>query len=622
MNRRLITRTTFATLAALAPVAAIRPAHAADAPPAPAAANDVAAIAAGLEAPEAAARAKAAETLGARYPEAAVAVPVLLDATRDEDAAARTAAVRALRLLGRRGQEDAAKAWTTMPAADLALLDEALRVVAALGPAAMPLDLAHLLIEACGARPEATGSALQLLAMLPVRTPDREFSLRVTQRDGLETIAVGLPFLASTDARIARAAAAVVTILGRSAVAAPFGAAPEDDTASAKALVDLLGAPAPAVRLAGWRLLACGAPHSFRTAMTVVKQATGLAAGTSVPSELPPGPIEIDRRTGDAAARSLGPPAVTYLTEGRQAGDREDDVQLRTWLEVGARNLVRDAWRAALSTWIGARHERSTDPSVVFAIGQDAEMASMAAKSLPRLLDTERSEHETSRNLLQPVDPSAPTEPVPQETEAEWAPHADPNRANPCLSLAWLSHRVPEAEVDKGLRARTAGALRRALVTPNRLADRRTAAAILVDLGKPNLVPPATLIAALDAPGTKADAFVETAVVAALAVGPLPDAGVARLAPLATKPAAQPTVKPDDRARAGALFPLLQPALALESEGSWVELPALRRLAAIDALGAVAGDKAKAKEVLAPLTKDPDARVRYRAAKALRRLGA
>ncbi len=56
--------------------------------------------------------------------------------------------------------------------------------------------------------------------------------------------------------------------------------------------------------------------------------------------------------------------------------------------------------------------------------------------------------------------------------------------------------------------------------------------------------------------------------------------------------------------------------------GARVEAPALRRLAAIDALGAVVGDKAKAKEVLVPLTKDSDARVRYRAAKALRRLGA
>jgi hypothetical protein len=620
--RRIAVSAWIASVAVLALGAPGTRAADAPTPAAPGAASDVATVAAGLEAPDAAARAKATEALGTRYPEAAAAVPVLLDATRDEEAAVRAAAVRALRLLGRRGQEDAAKAWTTMSAADLALLDEALRSVAALGRAAVPMDLAHLLIEALSARPEAAGSALQILAVLPVRTPDREFSLRIALRDGLESIAVGLPFLASTDATIARAAASVVTILGRAAVAAPFGAAPEDDTASATALVDLLGAATPAVRFAGWRLLACGAPHSFRTAMTVVKQATALPAGESLPFELPPPPIAIDRRTSEPAARSLGPPAATLLTEGRKASGQEDDVEVRTWLEIGEKNLVRDAWRAALGTWIGARHERRTDPTVVFAIGQDAESASLAAKSLPRLLDTERSEHEASRTLLQPIDPSAPTDTVPQETEAEWARHADPNRADPCLSLAWLSHRVPEAEVDKGLRARTAGALRRALVTPNRLADRRTAAAILVDLGKPDLVPPASLLVALKAPGTKADAFVEIAVVAALAVGPLPDEGIAPLAPLATEPAARPAGSPEDRARAGALLPLLEPALAMKSEGSWAEIPALRRLAAIDALGAVTGDKAKAREVLAPLTKDADTRVRYRAAKALRRLGA
>ena len=96
MNRTSITHTMLGALAALAPIAAIRPAHAADAPPAPApaAASDVATIAAGLEAPDAATRRKAAEALGTRYPEAAAAVPVLLDATRHEDATVSAAAVK------------------------------------------------------------------------------------------------------------------------------------------------------------------------------------------------------------------------------------------------------------------------------------------------------------------------------------------------------------------------------------------------------------------------------------------------------------------------------------------------------------------------------------------------
>lgn len=44
------------------------------------------------------------------------------------------------------------------------------------------------------------------------------------------------------------------------------------------------------------------------------------------------------------------------------------------------------------------------------------------------------------------------------------------------------------------------------------------------------------------------------------------------------------------------------------------------RLAAIDALGAVAGDRTEALGIVAALAADPDARVRYRAARALRRL--
>ena len=623
MNRHSITRTTFATLAVLTALAAIRPAHAADAPPtpAPAPAGDVATIAAGLEAPEAATRAKAAETLGTRYPEAAVAVPVLLDATRDDDATVRTAAVRALRLLGRRGQEDAAKAWTTMSAADLGVPLEALRLVLRLGPALTPTDLSHVLLETAAVKSPVPAGALLLFTLREVRSRDRELEYRIALRDALESIGVVLPFLASKDPAIARAAASTVTILGRSAVAAPFGAAPEDDTASAPQLTALLSSDVPSARYVGWRLVANGAPHSFRTAMTLVKLAAALPKDNRGLGDEPPD-FAVERDDVEAAARSLGTPASTFLTEGRAATGEEEDRTVRTWLEVGAKNLVRDVWRAAMAEWVGPRHRRQVSLRLVFAIGEDAELASLAAKSLPRLVDTERSESESSRALLQPVDPNAPADPVPQDT-AEQAPE-EPWRLQPhrCLALAWLAHRVPEAEVDKGLRARAAGALRRALVAVDRIPDRMTAAAILVDLGKPGLVPPATLLASLQANRTKESAPTELNLLSALAIGPVPDEAIARLAPIATVTPPAPVIPPNSRGPIATDAPFFQPAMAMEHGGALFEFPVLRRLAAIDALGAVVGDKAKAKEVLAPLTKDPDARVRYRAAKALRRLGA
>ncbi|MBL9089385.1 MAG: hypothetical protein JNM10_19760 [Planctomycetia bacterium] len=622
MNRRSITPTTIAALAVLA-AALLRPAHAADAPPAPApaAANDVATIAAGLEAPDAATRAKAAETLGARYPEAAVALPVLLEATRDDDATVRAAALRAVRLLGRRGQEDAAKAWAAAPAADLAAMHEAFRFIFTIGQALTPTDIAHLILEAAAAKSPLPPVALHLFTLCPVRLRDGELEYRIALRDALGPIEVVLPFVASKDPATARAAAAAATILGRSAVAAPFGAAPEDDTASAPQLAAMLSAEAPAVRFAGWRLVANGAPHSFRTAMTLVKLAAALPKDNRGLGDEPPD-FAVERDDVEAAARSLGTPASTFLTEGRAATGEEDDRTVRTWLEVGAKNLVRDVWRAAMAEWVGPRHRRQVSLRLVLAIGEDTELASMAAKSLPRLVDTERSESESSRALLQPVDPNAPADPVPQDT-AEEAPE-EPWRRQPhrCLALAWLAHRVPEAEVDKGMRARAAGALRRALVAADRIPDRMTAAAILVDLGKPGLVPPATLLASLQASRTKESAPTELNLLAALAVGPVPDEAIARLAPIATVTQPAPAIPPNSRGPIATDAPFFQPAMAMENGGAFFEFPVLRRLAAIDALGAVTGDKAKAKEVLVPLTKDADARVRYRAAKALRRLGA
>lgn len=597
-----------------------RTAQAGDAPAEPK--PDVATVAAGLEAKDAATRAKAAEALGTRYPEAASAVPVLLDAARDEDAAVRAAAVRALRLLGRRGQEDAAKAWTAMSAADLGVPPEGVRLVLRLGLALTTTDLSHLLLETAAMKSPVPASALHLFTLCAVRPRDRELEYAIALRDALASIGVVLPFLASKDPAIARAAASSVAILGRSAVAAPFGAAPEDDTASAPQLAAMLSAEVPAVRYVGWRLVGIGAPHSFRTAMTVVKLAASLPKDNRGLGDEPPD-FAVERDHVEAAARSLGTPASTFLTEGRVATGEEEDRDIRTWLEVGAKNLVRDVWRAALAEWVGPRHRRQVSLRTVFAIGEDAELASMAAKSLPRLVDTERSESESSRALLQPVDPNAPADPVPQDT-AEPAEPEEPWRAQPhrVLALAWLAHRVPEAEVDKGLRARAAGALRRALVTADRIPDRMTAAAILVDLGKPGLVPAATLLASLQALRTKSSAPTELNLLAALAVGPVPDDAIARLAEIATVTPPAPVIPKGDRGPITADAPFFQPAMAMEYFGAFWELPALRRLAAIDALGAVVGDKAKAKSVLEPLTKDPDARVRYRAAKALRRLGA
>ncbi|MBL9089386.1 MAG: hypothetical protein JNM10_19765 [Planctomycetia bacterium] len=628
MNRRSITPTTIAALAVLAAAALLRPAHAADAPPAPApaAANDVATIAAGLEAPDAATRAKAAETLGARYPEAAVAVPVLLDATRNEDATVRTAAVRALRLLGRRGQEDAAKAWTTMSAAGLAFHHDVFRIVAVLGAATTPVDLAAGFTEACAGGAELIRAGLFCLATLELRPPTLRFASAVARRDAANCLAVAAPWLRSSDATIARAAAAVVTILGRSGVSEfERERAPDDATASSPAIVPLLSSRREVVRFAAWRLLATGAPHSPATGAAALSALKALptregSAGRSLEFDAP---LRVEYADGWAAARSLGAIARTAGPPRSVAAPKTDGERLAALLSVEAWDEARRAWALAVDDWKRLQLDETPEVEIVFVAGRDATLVADAAGSIRALLDRERRFGHRARALLALVDPNAPPDAVPDDPAAPTPSLWPTTRASACLALAWLAQRTPAALLDDGVRIRSAAALRRALVEPGQYEDRRMAAAAVADLNRRELVPPSTLVAALQARGTVADPSLTIAVLHAItANGDAPSEFVPLAAPFATAPT-PPSYVPTaaDRLRFAAGWPYVLAALEVKSAGESAEDPTLRRLAAIDALSAVVGDKAQAKKVLEPLTKDPDARVRYRAAKALRRLG-
>ncbi|MBL9089384.1 MAG: HEAT repeat domain-containing protein [Planctomycetia bacterium] len=623
MNRRSITPTLFAALVALAATAVLRPARAGDAPAPPAAASDVATIAAGLEAPEPATRAKAAETLGTRYPEAAVAVPVLLDATRDEDATVRAAAVRALRLLGRRGQEDAAKAWTTMSAAGLAFHDEVFRFLGSLGAAVTRTDLAVAFATASTASADTMRAALLGLPLLRLRAPYGEFAMDTGLGDGLGLLAVARPWMASGDAATARTAAAVVTIIGRSAVTGVE--ATDDGTASAGTLRPLLAAPSPVVRFAGFMLIGVGAPHDADTRAAVLDAAARMPESEAEQVTLEPeaAPFRVTRNHALFAARSLGVAARALVLASHPMPEHLDGVQVRYLLDVGARDEVASAWARELAARSSPRSERPIDPSVVFAIGRDATFAAAAAPALPRLFAAAARNSAASRELLLPAEPEAGSGSGPSGDAAAERGDASAT-ASPCIALAWLAHHLPTALLADDERVLAQRVMRRALSPRARPADQRVAAAVVIDLQRPGLVPPATLEAALASPAPRDDAVLATLLLRAIAtVGDAPASIIAIATPYAIHPP-EPAWEPDaaERAEHAAGWPFVREALEVRAMGSRVEAPVLRRLAAIDALGAVVGDKAKAKEVLAPLTKDADARVRYRAAKALRRLGA
>jgi hypothetical protein len=91
---------------------------------------------------------------------------------------------------------------------------------------------------------------------------------------------------------------------------------------------------------------------------------------------------------------------------------------------------------------------------------------------------------------------------------------------------------------------------------------------------------------------------------------------------LLAPPPPDPDVSILDRLRYANGWPRVRPALAIKALGAGYSAPRRARLAAIDALGKVEGDPTKARSALASLGKDADPQVRYRAARALRRLSA
>src|SRR5688572_28518406 len=147
----------------------------------------------GLDSDDPAVRAKAALDLGETFPHGAVAVPVLLDARDDDEAAVRSAAVRALRRLGRAGLDEAAKQLPTLDKGALDALSWTGAVAHLLGAAVTPTDLASGVDAAADRGPSVLRGMLWTIAGCEM--PHGDFA-HIVER-----------WLGSSDASLALAAA-------------------------------------------------------------------------------------------------------------------------------------------------------------------------------------------------------------------------------------------------------------------------------------------------------------------------------------------------------------------------------------------------------------------------------
>ncbi len=161
-----------------------------------------------------------------------------------------------------------------MSPADLAFHDEVFRFLGSLGAAVTRTDLAVAgSPTACAAGPRSRcarrSSASRSCALRP---PYGEFATDTALGGWTRPPRSRVALDGSSDAATARTAAAVVAILGRSAVTG-VEATPDDGTASAPALLPHLAAQSPVVRFAGFMLIGVGAPHDAATLATAVLDA-------------------------------------------------------------------------------------------------------------------------------------------------------------------------------------------------------------------------------------------------------------------------------------------------------------------------------------------------------------
>lgn len=626
-RRSLLLHAALVVLAGFTSIGAVRSVRAADAPP-PAApeggtsTGDITTVAAGLEAPEAAVRERSAETLGTRYPAASIAVPVLLEAASDEDPAVRRAAVRALQLLGRRGQEDAARALTALSPAARAFYAESLPIFQALGESLTVGDFATVLLR--GAEANVERDALYLLAMSPVELAARDFVRAVAYRDATGCMEIARARLGADDPATARAAAATVALLGRAAVAAGSRGTTSDGTESSPSLLPLLSSTDSVVGVAGFLVFANGAPHGDGVADRAVEACLRIPAPVLPRADDPSRSSRGGRgiEVSPFVESGLGRAAVEYVVTGFRRGTSIGLGAFPPELRV-QRELLESHWKHQVALWTSDVEGNPIDTALVYAVGRDARFAGLAAPSVPDLFRVLRAHSAVARQLLDPTDPSDPggavvlDDPVPADTDDARVRRGRAFWPDPVIALAWLALVAPAERAPASLKAHAARVIRRALVAPNRMAERRAAAAVVADLGCDRTVPATTLLASLAADGTRRHGPTEVTLLRALAVCGVASRGIGEIARYAVASESVPEGMAPVR-------PHIERVLAGDSRELDAEIPLLRRLAAVDALGAAidAAGRARARDLLALLAKDPDARVRYRAAKALRRLSA
>lgn len=576
-----------------------------------------------LESPDTKTRTRASEALGARYPEAASAIQSLLDAVGDEAGEVSGAAVRSLLMLGVRGQDDATQILQTLPATAHAFFE---RTLARLGRTTGPVsaaDFADAVLQARASGRDALRAALLLLAMNPFEFIETDMAHSVAYADAHGLIEVARPWLEDADPATRRTASAAIALLGRAEVSSPWGRRHvTDETESSPSLHMLLDRAAPVARMGAFLLLANGAPHAEGVRDRIMRASIRIpAANPTADADGVPGgqPGSEDARRG-FTDDGLGGAAYEYLKSGCRKG-RAVDRCAYAQLTPQRRHVLETIWAAEVTGWTTNDPTLPIKTDSIYTMGRDRDLTAVAVKSVPRIMDAFRARSEFSRALLTPLIPREPEDlilppdPIPADRVTAVGGLDADTPPDPSIALAWLVSTAPPGVAPASLKFLGALTLRRALVAPDRLPERREAAAVLVDLRDGNIVPVETILAALQAPGTRRDGVAEIALLKALNFHYL---GGRAIAPIAKSAERRPG---DETSDGPAAWPHIEGALSVKVRGFAGELPTLRRLAAIDALGAVGDEKQKAKEVLAPLTKDPDPRVRYRAAKALRRLG-
>jgi HEAT repeat protein len=554
--------------------------------------------------PAATRRVEAARALGNLYPEGAEAVPLLVEAADDEDEAVRREAVVALRVLGRAGQQVAARESARFPEPTLRLMS-LVGVLHSLGR--MATDNWLLSLHARDGGADGLRAGLFALAAYPEHVLDPWARNTAPYRGA---IYVALPFARSKDARMAEAARAALAMAGRTAVA---GRDVGPSATSAPELLPLLGARHDAVRWFGWRLLAEGGPHDAATIDAILEAFAALPPETDDDTMAAP-QLRMTRKVGLPTLFAVGRPAWEAIDEEYASQDVNVSEALSGYLRAGDLERAGAAWATYLE-WIGG------EPVGGALVGTEdlrwpQREPTLAAAVVPRIGKLLESIASSTAPLLDKR--TKLPEGLPDDPAEAWD---DGRRSHTIVLLAGLALRAPQGVGPPATRDWAVRTMRRALLLPGSPV-RRPAALIVAGLGHGGPVPSDDLLRALGARLSREDPLTALALFDALASVGLPASGLAQVLPYLAMPPPAPGADPEEpRSEYTSFLPHLEAALQIHDRGLMGLAPAQIRLRAIDVVGGMTEGRDAARAALTPLASDPDPVVRSRVARALRRLG-